>query len=60
MFRSLGYTTEVTPASRDGGYDILLRGRDGVMSIVECMLCTRRDRVKSIQRRDIKGGWLWT
>lgn len=32
MFRSLGYTTEVTPASRDGGYDILLRGRDGVMS----------------------------
>ena len=36
MFRSLGYTTEVTPASRDGGYDILLRGRDGVMSIVEC------------------------
>lgn len=34
MFRSLGYTTEVTPASRDGGYDILLRGRDGVMSIV--------------------------
>lgn len=25
MFRSLGYTTEVTPASRDG-----------VMSIVEC------------------------
>lgn len=36
MFHSLGYTTEVTPASRDGGYDILLRGRDGVMSIVEC------------------------
>ena len=39
MFRSLGYTTEVTPASRDGGYDILLRGRDGVMSIVECTRC---------------------
>ena len=37
MFRSLGYTTEVTPASRDGGYDIPLRGRDGVsVHFVEC------------------------
>lgn len=47
MFRSLGYTTEVTPASRDGGYDILLRGRDGVMSIVECK-CYAQARPRKI------------
>ena len=45
MFRQLGYTAKVTPPSRDGGYDILLRGQDGVTSIAECKCYARNHHV---------------
>ena len=45
MFRQLGYTAKVTPPSRDGGYDILLRDRNGMTSIAECKCYARNHHV---------------
>lgn len=45
MFRQLGYMAEVTPPSRDGGYDILLKDRNGAASIAECKCYARNHHV---------------
>ncbi len=36
LFRKQGYLAEITPASNDGGYDIVLTDTEGQVGVVEC------------------------
>lgn len=45
MFRHLGWTAQVTPPSRDGGFDLKLRDPDGITYIAECKCYDRKHHV---------------
>lgn len=52
MFRTLGWMSETTPPTNDGGYDISMRGETGATAIVECKCYARNHHVGTARRAE--------
>jgi hypothetical protein len=55
VFRNLGYRTQLTKQTRDGGYDVLLSGSDGMQVLVECKRYAKDQRVRVSTVRELLG-----
>lgn len=55
VFRNLGYRTQVTKQTKDGGYDVLLTGSDDSHVLVECKRYSQDRRVSVETVRQLLG-----